>query len=160
MIKFLQSLLVFALGLGVAILLKMLLREFSLPHELVAWINTGIFCVIGFACGYQSRNFGQTNTIIMMVAMSIFFYLFGSMLGYSELVEKLSAQHNHPEQVADAFLQSQVGASGVWGFYVYSAVGEAKNWLGKLILWLVQLWFFGLSLFWAFVGCSVGEGSS
>jgi len=158
--KFLQSVLVFALGLGMAILLKMLLRAFSLPHELVAWINTVIFCVIGFACGYQSRNFGRTNTIIMVVAMSVFFYLFGSMLGYSELVEKLSAQHNHPERVADAFLKSKVGTSGVWGFYVYSAVGEAKNWFGKLILWLVQLWFFGLSLFWAFIGWSVGEGSS
>lgn len=158
--KFVQSLFVFALGLGVAILLKMLLSSFSLPRELVAWINTGIFCVIGFACGYQCRHFGQTNTIIMVLAMSVFLYLFSSILGYYELVDALSARHNNPEQVADAFLQSKVGASGVWGFYVYRVVGEAKNWFGKLILWLVQLWFFGLSLFWAFVGWAIAKDQS
>ncbi|MCW6034996.1 hypothetical protein K4A83_01735 [Spirulina subsalsa FACHB-351] len=158
--KFLQSLFVFALGLGIAILLKMVLREFELAQDIIAWINTVIFVVIGFACGYQCRCFGETNTVIMVLAMSVFLYLFSSILGYYQLVDALSLQHNNPEQVADAFLKSKVGSSGVWGFYVYGVIGQATHWLGKLILWAIQLWFFGLSLFWAFLGWALAKDMS
>jgi hypothetical protein len=161
--KFLQGLLVFALGLGIAILLKLFLRALPIPPELVKWINTAIFCVIGYACGYQNRSFGKMNAVnvvigmFIVISMSIFLYLFNSMLGYSEFVNKLSEEFSNPESVANNFLNQKVGQSGVLGFYIYSVVGEGKNWFVKAILWLIQLWFFALSLFWASLGWLVGK---